>query len=234
MISKTLVLLGLLSTVTAKLNEPTEEVIGDHLDLELMIDGERQLFPLLPGTRCPTGHNCRVRTVSDHVGVSPMIGSLKSSMKTHLTMTMDWQELNYNLNTLVESEHRCSRRRAMAKAAGMIAGATAMAVNQPAYAAQTTEVKMGADSGLLVFVPAKVSICSGDTVTWINNKAGPHNVVFDEDAIPAGVDQEAISMSDQLGEEGDTFSMKFEKVGSYDYYCEPHRGAGMQAKLVVA
>nr|P84800.1 RecName: Full=Plastocyanin [Thalassiosira oceanica] len=38
--------------------------------------------------------------------------------------------------------------------------------------AQTVEVKMGADGGLLVFEPAK---------------AGPHNVVFDEDNIPPGV-----------------------------------------------
>ena len=65
------------------------------------------------------------------------------------------------------------------------------------------------------------------------NKAGPHNVVFDEDAIPSGVDQEAISMSDQIGDEGDTFEMKFDTAGEYAYYCEPHRGAGMNAVLVV-
>jgi len=68
----------------------------------------------------------------------------------------------------------------------------------------------------------------------INNKGGPHNVVFDEDAIPAGVSQEKISMDDQLGEEGDTFSMSFDVAGTYEYYCEPHRGAGMNAVLVVA
>ena len=66
-----------------------------------------------------------------------------------------------------------------------------------------------------------------------NNKGGPHNVVFDEDAIPSGVSQEAISMDDQLGEEGDTFTMKFTTAGTYEYYCEPHRGAGMNAVLVV-
>ena len=66
-----------------------------------------------------------------------------------------------------------------------------------------------------------------------NNKGGPHNVVFDEDGIPAGVDQEKISMDDQLGEEGDTFTMKLDKAGTYDYYCEPHRGAGMNAQVIV-
>merc|ERR1712157_606797 len=99
--------------------------------------------------------------------------------------------------------------------------------------AATTTVKMGADSGLLVFEPAKVTVCKGDTVQWINNKAGPHNVVFDEDNIPSGVDQEKISMDDQLGEPGDTFEMKFDTPGTYGYYCEPHRGAGMQATLIV-
>jgi len=30
---------------------PIDETNSEHLDLEIEIDGERQLFPLLPGTR---------------------------------------------------------------------------------------------------------------------------------------------------------------------------------------
>jgi plastocyanin len=69
----------------------------------------------------------------------------------------------------------------------------------------------------------------------INNKAGPHNVVFDEDAVPEGVDFEKISMIDgeQLGEEGETFTRTFDTLGSYEYYCEPHRGAGMNGVVTV-
>lgn len=67
----------------------------------------------------------------------------------------------------------------------------------------------------------------------INNKSGPHNVVFDEDAVPAGVDIEKISQYDQMGEEEESFTMKFETKGDYAYYCEPHRGAGMNGMLVV-
>lgn len=67
----------------------------------------------------------------------------------------------------------------------------------------------------------------------INNKGGPHNVVFDEDAIPGGVDQESISQYDQMGEEEESFTMKFETKGDYAYYCEPHRGAGMNGALIV-
>merc|ERR1719251_112215 len=134
--------------------------------------------------------------------------------------------LNDNLNTLVQSESMCTRRHAMARAAGLAAGLALGQVNAPGFAAETKMVKMGSDSGQLVFVPDEIKICKGDTVTWTNNKGGPHNVVFDEEAIPAGVKQEEISMDDQLGEEGETFSKKFDVAGTYGYYCEPHRGAG--------
>lgn len=237
MISKSLALLALLSgNISARLNEVSipEEATGEHLDLEIIVDGERQLFPLLPGTKCPTGYTCRVRSTDGLIGQSPMISSLKANLKTPLQMSMQWEELNHDLYTVVEDTNRCNRRNAMAKAAGLVAGLSVAAVNQPAYAAQTTTVKMGADSGLLVFEPAKTTVCKGDSVKWIMNKAGPHNVVFDEDAIPEGVDQEAISMSDQIGDEGDEYVMKFDTAGTYSYYCEPHRGAGMQGTLIVA
>ena len=58
--------------------------------------------------------------------------------------------------------------------------------------------------------------------------------MFDEDGIPSGVSQEKISMDGQLGEEGDTFSMSFDVAGNYAYYCEPHRGAGMNGLLIVS
>jgi len=231
MMFKSLVLFGLLSSnVSASLRGAEEEV---QLDLEVIVEGgERQLFPLLPGTKCPTGHHCRVRSTTSG-GLNPMMGALKDNLKTPLAATLDWQELNNNLNSVVASNDYCSRRSAMARAAGLAAGVSVAAVSQPAYAAETKSVLMGSDSGQLVFVPAKTTICSGDTVKWTNNKGGPHNVVFDEDAIPSGVDQESISMEDQLGEEGDTFSMKFSTTGTYEYYCEPHRGAGMNGVLVV-
>merc|ERR1712205_86352 len=128
----------------------------------------------------------------------------------------------------------CTRRVAMARAAGLAFGLSMAAVSAPGFAAETKSVKMGADSGQLVFVPDEIKICKGDSVTWVNNKGGPHNVVFDEEAIPDGVSQEAISMDDQLGDEGATYTKKFDTAGEYKYFCEPHRGAGMQATLIVA
>merc|ERR1719359_2638343 len=141
--------------------------------------------------------------------------------------------LNDHLKTVVMSDDMCTRRRAMSRAAGLAAGLALSHVNTPAFAAETKKVKMGSDSGQLVFVPDELKICKGDTVTWVNNKGGPHNVVFVEDAIPSGVKAEDISMDDQLGEEGDTYSKKFDTAGSYEYYCEPHAGGGMKAVLIV-
>jgi len=248
MIFKTLVLVGLLGSSVAaervpmflrKVSSSNDEasVESEHLDLEVVVTGgERKLFPLLPGTKCPTGHTCRSRTVSKpglSISMEPMISSFKANLKTPLAMAMDWNEFGNNMETIVVSDNICSRRKAMARTAGLAAGLSVAAVSKPAFGAETKEVKMGTDNGGLKFVPEKITICRGDSVTWINNKGGPHNVVFDEDAIPKGVSQEAISMEDQLGEEGETFTMKFEEPGDYEFYCEPHRGAGMNGVLIV-
>jgi len=251
MISKTtLVLIGLLgANVAAEMkmslratpgteaavreDEHFETEYLEHLDLEVIVEGgERQLFPLLPGTKCPAGHKCHVRTTS-RFGVGPMVGALKDNLKTPLAATLDWEEFSNNLNTVVASNNYCTRRQSMARAAGLAAGVAAATVAQPAYAAETKMVQMGTESGGLKFVPEQTTICKGDSVKWVNYKGGPHNVVFDEDAIPEGVSQEGISMDEQLGEEGDSFTMTFSTPGAYDYYCEPHRGAGMNAKLTV-
>mmetsp|Transcript_28048 Transcript_28048/g.41733 ORF Transcript_28048/g.41733 Transcript_28048/m.41733 type:complete len:251 (-) Transcript_28048:29-781(-) len=248
MIFKTLVLMGLLGSNVAaesvpmylrKVSSSKDEAVveSEHLDLEVVVTGgERQLFPLLPGTKCPTGHTCRARTVSKpslSISTEPVISSFKENLKTPLAMAMDWNEFGSNIETIVVSDNICTRRKAMARAAGLAAGLSVAAVSQPAFGAETKVVKMGDDNGGLKFVLEKTTICKGDSVTWVNNKSGPHNVVFDEDAIPKGVSQEAISMEDQLGEEGETFTMKFEEPGDYAFYCEPHRGAGMNGMLIV-
>ena len=142
--------------------------------------------------------------------------------------------LNDDLETVVKSDHMCTRRAAMARAAGLAFGLSMAAVSAPGFAAETKKVKMGSDSGQLVFVPDELKICKGDTVTWVNNKGGPHYLVFIEDAIPSGVKAEDFTMQDDpLREEGDTYSKKFDTVGSYEYYCEPHASRGMKAVLIV-
>merc|ERR1719401_3052052 len=75
------------------------------------------------------------------------------------------------------------------------------------------QVLLGSDSGGLVFVPDTVNIKAGESVTFKNNVGFPHNVVFDEDAVPEGVDAAAISKEDYLNAPGETVDVKFTKAG---------------------
>lgn len=95
----------------------------------------------------------------------------------------------------------------------------------PAFA-ETVTVKMGSDSGLLKYDPETITIKAGDTVKWVNNKLGPHNAVFEGGAAK-------YSHKDLLFAPGESYESTFDEPGSYSYYCEPHRGAGMVGKVVV-
>jgi len=81
--------------------------------------------------------------------------------------------------------------------------------------------------------PPSITVKAGETVEFVNNKAFPHNVVFDEDNVPAGVNADAISHEDYLNGPGEKVTNKFDKAGTYGYYCEPHQGAGMQGTIIV-
>ncbi len=99
-------------------------------------------------------------------------------------------------------------------------------------AAETYTVKMGTDNGLLKFEPTELTIKSGDTVKWVNNKLSPHNIVFDG----TKVSEEFANKSNHKGmlfQPGESFTTTFSDAGEYPYYCEPHRGAGMAGKIIV-
>jgi plastocyanin len=102
-----------------------------------------------------------------------------------------------------------------------------------AGAANAVDVKMGSDSGQLVFVPDEVTVKVGESVTWIGNVGMPHNVVFDDEAAPAGADLEKLNHEDMMNDQGKSYSSTFDKPGKYEYYCEPHRGAGMNGVVIV-
>ncbi|MBC1260111.1 plastocyanin [Synechococcus sp. BSF8S] len=95
---------------------------------------------------------------------------------------------------------------------------------QPAQAA-TVEVKLGTDAGMLAFEPSVITISKGDTVRFVNNKLAPHNAVFDG--------HEELSHSTLAFAPGESWEETFSEAGSYDYWCEPHRGAGMVGKVIV-
>jgi plastocyanin len=212
------------------------DVAAPAVETEAVEDANRrELFPVYAlGSKCAR-RGCSIYHQIQNV--NPMMsvaGDAQAAGVKGPVKALEMLALNDDLNTVVQSDDMCTRRSAMARAAGLAAGLALSAVNAPGFAAETKMVKMGSDSGQLVFVPDEVKICKGDSVTWVNNKGGPHNVVFDEDDIPAGVASDSISMDDQLGDEGATFTKKFDTAGKYGYYCEPHRGAGMTASLVVS
>tara|TARA_B100000795_G_scaffold225467_1_gene181205 strand:+ start:55 stop:771 length:717 start_codon:yes stop_codon:yes gene_type:complete len=188
----------------------------------------RELFPIYA-----LKNKCSAYCASAASSRTGPVEMVSTGQNVKVVKALEMLALNDDLNTVVKSDHMCTRRSAMARAAGLAFGLSMAAVGAPGFAAETKSVKMGSDSGQLVFVPDEVKICKGDSITWINNKGGPHNVVFVEDAIPKGVSAESISMDDQLGDEGDVYTKKFDTPGSYEYYCEPHAGGGMKAVLIV-
>ena len=101
--------------------------------------------------------------------------------------------------------------------------------------ALAVEVLLGGGDGSLAFVPSEIKIKSGDSIVFKNNAGYPHNVIFDEDAVPAGVDAGKISMGEEdlLNSPGEVFSVKLTAKGTYGVYCSPHQGAGMVGKVIV-
>lgn len=65
-----------------------------------------------------------------------------------------------------------------------------------------------------MFGPMTTKVKVGDTVTWTNMDAVHHNVVADQKTTdgPSG----------PLIGQGETYSFKFTKAGTYSFHCEPH------------
>lgn len=117
--------------------------------------------------------------------------------------------------------------------AGLLLVVSSFFLSVDPAAAASVSVKMGTDNGTLAFDPPSVTIKAGDEVKWVNNKLSPHNVVF---ATGDGVDDAASAKLSHKGlafAAGESFSSTFPEPGTYTYYCEPHRGAGMVGKVIV-
>ncbi len=75
----------------------------------------------------------------------------------------------------------------------------------------------------MAFIPQRVEISPGDTVTWVNEERRTgHDVAFAD-----GVASERLMP-------GDTFSRRFDATGSYPYLCTPHQERpAMRGEVVV-
>ncbi len=110
--------------------------------------------------------------------------------------------------------------------------ASSFLVNADPAAAATYEVKMGTDSYMTLFEPKKITAKPGDTIKFVNNKLAPHNVVFQQ----APLKSAGMESGKLLYREGQSYDVTIPgdtPSGTYDFYCTPHRGAGMMGKLTV-
>ncbi|XP_034677385.1 plastocyanin [Vitis riparia] len=128
--------------------------------------------------------------------------------------------------------------RLVAKAALKDVGVAVVATAASALLASNAmamEVLLGSSDGGLVFVPSTITVPAGEKITFKNNAGFPHNVVFDEDEVPSGVDVSKISMSEEdlLNAPGEVYSVTLTEKGTYSFYCSPHQGAGMVGKVTV-
>jgi amicyanin len=64
------------------------------------------------------------------------------------------------------------------------------------------------------FGPQQITVKQGTTVTWTNQDNVPHTVVSDAGA------PDAFSSGSLI--QGETFSFRFTKTGTYDYSCSIH------------
>ncbi len=105
--------------------------------------------------------------------------------------------------------------------------------SSPAEAANYT-VTMGA--GGLQFGPKKVAVKPGDTVTFKNGMLAPHNVMFNPAKSPDSDLAKSLSHKQLAFKAGESFDVQIPadaKSGDYEFFCTPHRGAGMVGHLVV-
>ena len=74
------------------------------------------------------------------------------------------------------------------------------------------------------FSDAEVHVSAGSTVRWRNTTSTYHTVT--PDGHTAWSEWQTTS-------DGETFDVRFDDPGTYDYYCSPHHSIGMTGTIVV-
>jgi len=93
--------------------------------------------------------------------------------------------------------------------------ASAASVQGPA---KSQEVLVKIDN--FSFMPHDITVATGTTVIWVNNDDIPHTIVSTTDLFKS----KALDTDDK-------FSFKFDKPGTYEYFCSIH--PKMTAKVIV-
>jgi plastocyanin len=74
------------------------------------------------------------------------------------------------------------------------------------------------------FSQPELHIAPGTTVRWRNTTTNYHTVT---------PDGHAAWSQWQTASPGETFEVSFDQVGTYPYYCVPHRALGMMGTIIV-
>ena len=124
------------------------------------------------------------------------------------------------------------------------AAAPAATTSAPAATGATHDVDMVMDGTQPKFVPATLTVKSGDVIRFHNKSGGPHSVNFWADSIPANA-KSAIainpstggeSLDSDLDNEPDgiiTVTLNNAPAGEYKFYCLPHLAMGMKGAITV-
>jgi plastocyanin len=74
------------------------------------------------------------------------------------------------------------------------------------------------------FLPFALTIRAGDCVEWVNQDTDDHTVVSDDVFNTAGNDgtNQLLPGTDSNGGQPGTFVLRFDKVGTFVYYCRFH------------
>lgn len=96
---------------------------------------------------------------------------------------------------------------------------------------ESADQKVEVGPGTLRFKPASFEIPTGGTVRWVWESGG-HNVRPSD--TPNGAEWSGTPGGDGTTyDAGHTYTYSFEVAGTYDYYCAPHRSAGMTGTFTV-
>jgi plastocyanin len=120
------------------------------------------------------------------------------------------------------------RRRQFLATAG---GATAAAATAGTAGAQESKTVQVGPGGELVYTPETLYVSPGTTVVfeWGSDN---HNVVVESQ--PEGANWEGTpGAPEETYDTGYTYEHTFETLGEYSYFCQPHKGVGMVATIVV-
>ncbi len=86
------------------------------------------------------------------------------------------------------------------------------------------DVTMGVD-GNLVFEPSDITIDVGETIHFVNGMLPPHNIIVES--------RPDLSRESLMFSPGESQEIKFADAGDYDFWCGPHKGAGMVGQIHV-